>query len=236
MVQRACVFLAAVFLLSAANVQATVIDSFNAADQTLMVTRSNPDMSEQMPVGSAIGGFRDISLHRVSSQPIFVNVFSDSQDSGLFFSQGTGEAETTVTWDGANSPNLRSYLLNAPLTSEGENRFLLHVADVTGTGINVTMTVYTNDDTHYSATDSVWVTAADVISLPYTSFTHNGPDGAANFADVDAIVLRLSGTGHVGSDVAITKLETAAPEPSTLVLAVIGVVVSLCVGRRWRRA
>ncbi len=111
---------------------------------------------------------------------------------------------------------------------------MLTVANVTGKGINVSMTVYTEDSNqniHSSTTLPLLVTAPGVISLPYSDFS-----GAADFTKIDAIALQLDGTGLAGSDIAITKLSAAAPEPSTLVLAAIGGMVFLGVGRKWRRA
>ncbi len=236
MIQRATIFVAAFFLLSATAVRAElVIDPFNTpADQSLRVTAASPNDSDTSAAATALGGWRDISLARVSGQPIYVDVFSDP-GAGLYLSEGTGEAVAIVTWDGENSPSVRGYSLNANLTSGGEDKFLLSVADVTGSGVNVTMTVYTNDGTHFSATDPLLVTAAGDIPFSFASFIHTGPDGPANFADIDAIVLQLDGTGHAGSDVAITSLKTAVPEPSTLVLAAVGALALLGVGRRLRK-
>jgi hypothetical protein len=238
MIPRTCVILAAVFLLTAANVHADlIIDQFDgpAAGQSLVVTNKTPDPHDSQADGSALGGYRDIQLTRVSGQPIYVDVFGDPEDNGLFFTQGTGQAIATVTWYGADSSNGPIYALNKDLTSGGDDRFLLTVADVTGQGINVSMTVYTEDSSHVihsSTTVPLLVTAPGVISLPYyTAFS-----GTADFTKIDGIALELDGTGLAGSDIAIASLSAATPEPSTLVLAAIGSMVFLGVGRKWRRA
>jgi hypothetical protein len=238
MVPRTCVILAAVFLLTAANIQADLlIDQFDGPDtgQSLVVTNKTPDPRDSQIDGSALGGYRDIELDRVLGQPSYVNVFGDPQDNGLFFSQGMGQAIATVTWRGTNSLSEPIYALNENLTNGGMNQFLLTVADVTGPGIKVSMTVYTEDSSHnvYSSTTvPVLVTAPRVISLPYlTAF-----NGGADFRKIDGIALELDGTGLAGSNIAITSLSAAAPEPSTLVLAAIGGLAFLGVGRKWRRA
>jgi hypothetical protein len=242
MVQRALVFLAAIFLLSAANVEAgLVIDQFSStSDQSLVVTKKKPSKELQAAIDTsiAIGGYRDILLEEVSDQPVHVDVFApDDGDNGLFLSQGTGAAKTTVTWDGTDSPNLLSYGLHDDLTSGGVDKcFLLTVGGVTGTGINVTMTIYTYDSAHsiaYSSTMTtpVLITHAGDVSLPFSGFS-----GGASLTNVNAITLQLNGTDHPGSDIAITKIVTATPEPSTLMLAAVGALVFLGTGRKWRRA
>jgi hypothetical protein len=233
MAQRAFVFLAAIFLLSAATVRADlIIDQFNTPDdQSLKVTTKNPVDTNVTQASSAIGGWRDISLHEVAGQPMYVDVFSDP-GSGLYFTEGTGQAYTIVTWAGADTSSKPQYDLNANLTSGGDDRFLLNVIGVTGTGIDVTMTVYSNGGTNSSTTTTpVTVTSTGEIPLLFSSFSGN-----ANLTDVNAIVLELSGVGHAGSDIALSSLTTAAPEPSTLVLAAMGVVALLGVGRKWRKA
>jgi hypothetical protein len=234
---RASVFLAAVLLLGANIARAEIIiDQFNTPDdQSLKVTTKHAVDTSVVLASSAIDGWRDISLHLVASQPMYVDVFSDP-GAGLFFSQGTGQAYTIVTWAGADTSSGPQYALNANLTSGGDSEFLLSVAKATGTGINVTMTVYTDDGTHSSTTDPLLVTAAGDFSLPFASFIHPGSNGFANFTDIDAIVLKLDGTNHPGSDIALTSLKTTVPEPSTFMLAAVGALVFLGVGRRWRKA
>ena len=109
-------------------------------------------------------------------------------------------------------------------------------AEVTGTGLNLKMTVYT-DATDASEYDSfVSVGTTGIVSVPYGSFSQVGTNGPANFASVGAIVLKLSGSGNSGSDITIKSIRTSVgvPEPSTLVMAVI-VVMVLLGGRCWRR-
>lgn len=238
MAQRTYVFLAAIFLLSAATVRADlIIDQFNTPDDQSLKVTSKPSQTVDTNVtqaSSAIGGWHDISLHEVAGQPMYVDVFSDP-GSGLYFSQGTGQAYTIVTWAGADTSNGPLYDLNANLTIGGDNSFLLNVIGLTGTGIDVTMTVYSNG----GANSSTMTTPFPVTNTGEIPLLFSGLSGNADLTDVNAIVMELSGVGHAGSDIAISSLTTTtttSPEPSTLVLAAMGVVALLGVGRKWRKA
>jgi len=238
MIRRSAAFLAAlaaVFVWPAANVQATLIDSFDAGNQSLWVSPGTPYSLSQANVGSmAIGGYRNVAIQWITGRQSYVDVLDDPTLTGLSFTQGTAQAKTTVTWDGPDIPNVLGYSLNANLASGGANGFVLDVAQVTGTGVNLTMTVYTNDASHasvYSHLLTAGTTGA--FAVPYTSFS-----GAASFSDVDVIVLELDGTGHSGSDITINSIKTSVigvPEPSTLVMTAIGALVFLGAGRRWKR-
>lgn len=238
MALRAFSFLAAIFLVSATNLRAElIIDQFDSPTdgQSVKVTQRSPTAADTSTADTAIGGYRDLYLHRVAGQPIYLDVFSDP-GAGMYFSEGTGEAVAIVTWDGEDSFNTRSYSLHANLTGGGEDAFSLKVDALDGTGINVSMVLYTGDGNHSSATLPKLITAAGEISIPFTDFTIAGSGGAATLSNVNAIELKLDGTGHAGSDIAITSLKTAVPEPSTLVLLAMGAVALVGVGRKWRKA
>ena len=117
---------------------------------------------------------------------------------------------------------------------------MFNVLATTGTGVELTMTVYT-DATHAS-TYSTLVPGGyfGSESWQYGGFSQLvGAAGPANFGTVGAIVLDFNGTGHVGSDITIGPLQTntgTVPEPSALALAAIGAMVFFGFGRRWRRA
>ncbi len=82
------------------------------------MTTKIPVNTNVTQASSALGGWRDISLHEVADQPMYVNVFSDP-GAGLYFSEGTGQAYTIITWAGADTTNGPQYNLNANLTSGG---------------------------------------------------------------------------------------------------------------------
>jgi hypothetical protein len=236
--------LAAVFVLSAANVQATLIDDFDAGAQSLWTSQGTPYSLSQANVTSedAIGGYRNVAIQWLTGRQSYVDVLADPTQAGLSFTEGTGEAIATVTWDGPDIPNILEYALNVDLTSGGENEFVLDVEQVTGTGIQLTLTVYT-DATHASrSTTFLDAQLSEPLALPYgTVFSQlAGTSGPADFAHVGAIVLELSGAGHPGSDITINSIWTddngpPVPEPSTLVLAAIGALGLLGARRRWRR-
>lgn len=238
MALRAFTFLAAIFLVSATNLRAElIIDQFDSPSdgQSVRVTQKSPDDMDTSLANTAIGGYRDLLLHRVAGQPISVDIYSDP-GAGMYFTQGTGQGIATVTWDGEYSFYSTSYKLTANLTEHGEDEFVLTVDAFDGTGINVSMTLYTGDGNHSSATLPKLITAAGDVVIPFDDFTIAGPGGAATLSNVNAIELKLDGTGHPGSDLAITKLKTTVPEPSTFVLFAVGTVALVGMGRKWRKA
>jgi hypothetical protein len=226
---------AVILALSSAYAQATMIDSFSVTDQALFVDPygSGQTASSSLAAPDAIGGFRDVALQWISGSLDFADVVS--QGSMFSFTQGTAVGQATITWDGALASNV--YSLGANLDG---NEFLIDVLGTTGTGVELTMTVYT-DATHAS-TYSTFVPGgyANTEPLLYTGFTQlGGAAGPANFANVGAIVLNFNGTGNPGSDITIGSLQTntqTVPEPSTLALAAIGAMAFLGFGRRRRRA
>jgi hypothetical protein len=238
MMTRTSVLLAAILAFSAENVKAVVVDSFDDANRLYLVSRLDRRQSDQTRPGSdaAIGGYRDVALQWISGDKSYVELFDNGKTPGLVFDQRVTEAKATLTWDGANSPGQRSYLLDADLTLGGHDDFLFDIGKVTGSGIGLKMTVYT--DAAYASQYIVVVPAgtSGEFKLPYADFMSVGLGGAADFANVGAIVLELNGMGHADSDIVIRSIVTSAPEPSTLVMAAIGAVAFFGLRRRRRRA
>jgi len=223
---------AVVLAFSAACAKATIIDSFGGTKFTLSVDGDSiadeTDFS-QVTTAAAIGGHRYTLLTWLSGDQNFASV---SPSGGKFsFTQGTAEGDATITWDGSTSSNV--YLLGENLNNEG-NEFQINVLGCTNTGVELTMTVYTNASE--ASTYSLPVTSIGGLSLPYKDF-FKLPTAAseADFSSVGAIVLDINGYNHSGSDVTLGLIQTI-PEPSTLALAAIFAVVALCLRRRWRRA
>jgi hypothetical protein len=242
MIRRSAAVLAAlvaVCTLSATNVQATLIDSFDKGVQTLMTSPDQTYNLSQANVGvsAAIGAYRNLAIQWVSGRESYADVFAGPTLTGLSFTQGTGEAIATVTWDGPDTPNVLDYALNADLATGNQNEFVFDFAGVTGSGVNLTLTVFTNDAAHSSTyTHLMPAGTSGTFAVPYTSFS-----GSATWADIDAIVLTLNGTGHAGSDLSLNSIKTddkapGVPEPSTLAMTMIGAMVLLGAGRRWRKA
>jgi hypothetical protein len=222
----------AIFLaLSAANARATIIDLFNDTNSDLYrVSSSRTADSGHWGTIAAIGGFRDYKMNWVDLSSSYLEVLPDSP-AGLTFTQN-GQAKTTVTWQGATS-----YALDEDFSAD--NAFDLYIASVTELGMSVKMTVYSADGTLASSTTSIDVPKgfSGVRSFKFADFNQAvaGVSGAATFADIDAIVLELNGTGRTGSDIVISSLKTV-PEPSCFALLAIGVVAFFGLRRRFPRA
>jgi hypothetical protein len=239
--------IAAVFALSAANVGATMIDSFDTGDQWFGVSyragyrtaSGGVDVSDRTKV---LGGHRDVWLKWLSGATSTAEVVADDAvGTGFFFSQGVGEAITTIVWDGhaGDAIDQLGFDLDARLDAGGADQFSLDIAKVTGSGMNLTMIVYT-DGTHASATSSIFVPEGPqrTLSLPYTAFNQSVPEisGLADFSQpIGAIVLELDSHGRTGSDIRIRSIDTI-PEPSTLVLVAIGAMAFFGLKGRWRKA
>jgi hypothetical protein len=237
MIKRTGVLLAAVLAFSAANVEATLIDSFSAKSQSYLASRWRQSDSGQKRPGSdvAIGGYRDVGVRWISGGMSRVKVFADRDEPGFDFTEGFGQAIARLTWDGANSPDRLSFSLGADLKSGGDDDFLFDIGKVSGNGTRLKMTVYTSA-THASVYTSVVEagTSGD-LKIPYSSFRPVGCYCGADFSHVGAIVLELSGVGRAGSDITINSIRTSAPEPSSLVLAAIGAIAFLGLKKRRRK-
>ena len=107
MMARTGFLLAAILALSAANAQATLIDSFDAKSQSYWAGPLHPQASGQVRPGSdtAIGGYRDVAVQWLSGGRSYLDVSGEQEQPGLSFTQTTGQAIATLTWDGANSHN-----------------------------------------------------------------------------------------------------------------------------------
>jgi hypothetical protein len=222
---RVASLIAAIVVLSAANVQATIIDLFNDADECLSVTKKHRDDSFADSAATAIGGYRCVDLHWKSGSPSSLFLTTDSTLGELSFAQGVGEAWATVTWNGTNS--LGNFTLNQDFSAD--TGFLLDVAGVGGT-VSLKMTVYSDGGANSATTALIPISASGECPVSFSDFT-----GSINLHDIDAIVLELSGEGHPDCDIAITSFKTV-PEPSSLILGAIGIAGFLGVGRRWRSA
>ena len=205
--------------------------------------------SEDVNTGNAaIKSYRDVWLQWVSGSAIDAEVVTSTDIPGIgpgfYFSQGVGEAKATVVWDGAGVTNTIDHNLTEDLTTGAADRFLLDIANVTNTGMMLTMTVYSASGADAWATSPVYLAAGGerILSLLYSDFTQHAVGtgsfaangSSADFSNVGAIVLELNGVGHAGSDIQIRSIGTATPEPSTLAMAVIVAIALLGLSKRWR--
>jgi hypothetical protein len=244
MLIRIASLLALVSIFSVGATEAALIDSFDTGTQSLFVSGAQLQASQQLNVGTgtAIGGYRDISLKWTSGFLDFASV-SISGPQGLFvFTQlnsapaSTGEA--SITWDGSDTPNLLSYLLKANLTENSDDKFIIDVNTVAGSGMDILMTVYSDSARASRKTISLPGGYSGALPMLYSDFLPIGTGGAADFSSVGAIVLTCDGSAHEGASIVLNSVETAhevVPEPSTLVMLAFGAMALVGMGRRWRR-
>jgi hypothetical protein len=222
------IILAACVALTAGNAQATIIDSFDQGSQSLAASSGSATVSGEVSPGEpdVIGTYRQILLQWVAGPTNNAEVIAAQNDkewNGFYFTQGArGVANATIIWDGqaGDLPGQFGFSLGADLNAS--NQFLLDIADVTGGGVDLTLTVYSNA-THAS---KFYVSASSLdiglLSIPYMSFAQYGSLGPVDFEHVGAIVLQFNGiAAHRGADITIRSISTV-PEPSTLALLAIG--------------
>jgi hypothetical protein len=236
---RAACISAVVIVLSAVNARATLIDSFDSGSVSLSVTSSVSYVTKEVHPGEpdVIGGYRDIWLQWSAGATSIAEVVANSGDpewNGFYFTQGArGVAAATVVWDGPTGlpSGTLGYALNKDLSAA--TAFSFDIADITGGGVNLTLTVYT--DAHHASQRFLPATSLDVgtLTILRSDFTQSGDVGSADFSHVGAIVLKLEGTpANRGADITITRIETI-PEPSTFAMVAVGGVVLLGLRRRW---
>ena len=237
---RLASMIAAIFALSAANVEATLIDSFDREDQFFSVSSKNHFNSDKVYPDSAIGGCRDVRLNWESGPRSNAEVVVPDPEvgNGFYFTQGAGgTAIATVVWDGEKDDSgVIAYDLNQDLTQGEADQFWLNITNVTD-GMQLKMTVYSSDGALASATAPIQLSAGPTsLSIPYVNFSQQVLGGTSvDFHHVGAIVLELDGTHYAGSDISISSIQTV-PEPSTLVLAAMGGVAFFGLRGRRRRA
>jgi hypothetical protein len=227
-----CAF-ALAFLVGSAR--ATLIDSFTAGKQALFVSADGTTDSNQANlVTGVIGGYRDLALEWIRGEMDFANTLPSA---GKFaFTQGTSEGKGSITWDGENSQGTLGYGLAQNLAAGGTNEFFLSVLNTAGTGVALTMTIYT-DATHASSCSGFvaggFTGGKEFLYGDFTKAT--GMTGPVNFASVGAIKLDFNGDGHTGSDITLGLIQTrAVPEPPTLAFVVIGAMAVIWGWRRLR--
>jgi hypothetical protein len=227
-------------VFSVGLVRAETVDSFDAGIQSLYVSSSQHHGSQQVDAGTdvAIGEYRDLSLDWTSGFLDFANVMVSGTDGLFMFNeysygplQSTGVA--TLTWDGADSPNVRSYSLGKSF--KNDDRFLIEI-DATA-GMDLALTVYSSSTLASTASISVPNGYSGEWSIPFTNFSQaSGAAGPVDFSDVQAIELILDGTSHPGSSIILNSIRTAGvsvPEPSMFALLSVMTLSLLGFRRRW---
>jgi uncharacterized repeat protein (TIGR01451 family) len=224
----------------------TTIDSFSATSQYVSASaHGGKTATSSMSAPEAVGGHRNLYAQLTSSGGE-VSLGADSDFTGLldFGSNSASTGNLLVNWDGDNS---NPAMLNPTglggidLTSQGASTGIeLNVAD-DRPGADVTLKVYTDANDWSSAIVPVTETSdgslnmSDSQFIPFSSFAAGGGSGA-NFADVGAIQLAVSGAatsdGQMGpiqavgpmvfnenfvndADADLSIVKTASPSPVT---------------------
>jgi hypothetical protein len=236
----------AIVVLAAANVQATLIDQFDAGGQYFTVSGSvsghfRSNKAYTTSTGEILGDCRDVWLRWYAGPTSTAEVAIDSPEwGGFFFTQGSrGEVVATVVWDGNTAPNSSGILdckMNLNLNDGGANSFAIDIAGTTDDGMVLTMSVYNLDGTVCTSTAPIPIDGdfTGVLEVPYSNFNlTTGSSNAVNLAHVGAITMQLDGRGHDGSDIWIRSVSTI-PEPSTLVAVAIGIVALVGIRKRFQ--
>jgi hypothetical protein len=201
--------------------QASLIDSFSAGDQAVGVTSGLVDIPAVS--GPEIGGFRRGDLFNGGAGSASNFVAGPSYSGRLFWAMLAGSSGESagfdVIWGGFGKVDL----------TDGGASSLLTLGDVSYTGspaptpLNVTFNM--NDSSNFAST-SVSIpgqTSGATISIPLSSFSGLDLTQISVISlDVSSTINSFDGsTTFSFSDISTTAAPT--PEPSTFLLAVMGV-------------
>lgn len=203
------------------------------------------DFMAQDGLAGVIGGVRGAKREFLSAQQGLgiSNAAANFASSGtLEFSQNAQtSARLTVIWVGDPAdqdvePEINTTGLGgADLMADGDTGFIADVLSI-DRPIAVRVEVYT-DDTH----GSYWETVAEAGSagpqyIPFAAFVPMVGMDAADFSNVGAIMLMADGKDYPDTDLSVGQIATGVPEPSTVVLLVMGLAGLGLLDVRRRRA
>ena len=224
-------------LLGAAAYGAMAVEPF---DGTLNFSTAAATGGTTVDHAGSLGGELDVFIEQLNGSATVT-----AQNSGGAFTHGNGTgpfaiSRLTLAWDGndnnaatLNPTGLQTGGTGINLVAAG-NAFRLSGLSVDLQGSFI-LSVFT-DATHVS-TRSFTLTPTvptPMLELPFSSFTGAGANGAADFANVGAISLQLTG-GNFGLDFAINDV-SVVPEPATATMGVGAFVLLSLAHRRRRRA
>lgn len=160
----------------------------------------------------AVGGARKLRVETftggtTSDTSAFVEfgLYNHSQDA-----QTTGESR--ITWDGGTGLFDPDGLGGIDLTNDGGTEMILDVTSFdypSNNSITLRLSVYDANDLTGNTSSTAVITLNSVISsstaisIPFSSFTFNGPAGPAAFTNVGAIVLRIDGSASPAADLTL---------------------------------
>ena len=216
-----------ILLVPVATSSAVVIDTFD--DGTDTVVKPGLLGPSNTATAEALGGSRTLAIIDAASvNGTTLSADDPNTQDSLDHGQGPGGAGASmVTWD-ANGAGLGGIDLTELGSSDGVSLDVLAI-DVGA----VTLTLTINDTGVGSSSLVLGGLVEGVQGFFFDDFT-----GDADFTDVDSIVLRID--ANANSDLRIDIIESTrvpngtAPEPSSIALAICG-LLGLAMGRRRRR-
>lgn len=232
--------------LGATSARADIlIDSFDTT-QTVTVSGGPPGPKSTFGSSSAaeaIGGERDILVNRTSSGSGSLTVDVGISMPGMA-AQGAGfgvAGNSVFTWDGPDSAAAvnATGLGGIDLTGGGlGTQFLLDAAS--DLGVTLLLRVFT-DSTRFSELSAVVPPDPEfdlsTFAFPFSAFNPTGPGGGANFTNVGAIQLQISGGSSADAIVDVLSIPTVAvpAPPSALLLGLGAITFVTTYGWRLRR-
>jgi hypothetical protein len=205
--------LAAALLLGiSSTASATLIDNFSTSQGILDVTNGETDWSTASGPG-ILGGHRDITISGAAADGDldgFVPLATAQVSGGQLRVSNTSQISSVVTvaWDGAGYEGAA-----AGLGAAGDLSTAIAIV-VSVTSIDQPLTIeFIMTEGLNTATASALVSTTGQIVFGLGSFVGD----AINFASVDSIKMVIE--GPAAYDVDIDIVETAVPEPSTMLLS-----------------
>jgi uncharacterized repeat protein (TIGR01451 family) len=209
--------------ISSSQAQGSVgqtIDNFQTSQLVDANSTGSTTAASTIAASDALGGYQNLFVHLTSTFGD-VNLNSDAFNQGVleFNSSATGTGTRYIAWDGNNSatPAVLNYtgLGGVDLTSGGNDTGLELQIGTDHDNTTVTLLVYTDAGDWSSAVVDVPNTGgADTSSVfvPYSSFS-NGAGNGANFADVGAMVMQI--TGNQAANGQISTIGAVGPTELT---------------------
>lgn len=188
----------------------TQIDAFDApATPQVATANSGSPSGFSAETVSVLGGERDLVATHASGG-LNVELSANAVAGTLALSSGTGTAGSgTASWDGIDGAAALNPtgLGGVDLTDGGNSTGLMITRNGDAIG-SLTVIIHT-DATHASSATASIPVVEETIFLPFSSFSDTGAVGGADFTDVGAVELTMS--GPAGFDGQLNLLQTFGP-------------------------
>jgi hypothetical protein len=218
---------------------ALVVDDFSTAQSAVIAADGPSTASSSQTAPEALGGERDLLVTRTDGSGELSATVDDGMSGWLIFSAGADAAgDLAVTWDGPDADPLQldpTGLGGADLGSAGLDAFSVSASADLPTSL--VLRVYDASD----ASGNTWSAATLPVSggggapvpqrVPFASFTGTGSGGPADFGNVGAVTLEVS--GPAGLDLIVDSVRVV-PEPRGAAGAALAALALVAAGRRAR--